>query len=91
MFSVLILAKGNKEIVYTVGAFLYVAPSQLRSVRVYSKLGKKEMWLKLEVSELGIVLRENSAAPLETLQNRLYNWILQETLTIGILHNMPKW
>lgn len=43
------------------------------------------------MSNLGILLRANSAAHLEPLQNKFYNWILQEILTIGIVHNMLKW
>ena len=76
----------------SVRAFLYEALDRLRNGSVYSGLSEKQMWFTSESIQLRyFLLRANSAAHLETLQNRFYNWILQETLTIGIVHNMLKW
>lgn len=53
-------------------------------------LAKSKCDSQLKASNLGVLLRADSAAHLEAFQIRLYNWILQETLTIGIVHNMLK-
>lgn len=54
-------------------------------------LAKSKCDSQLKAPNLGILLRANSAAHLETFQNRFYNWILQETFTFGIVYHMLKW
>lgn len=92
IFLVLIWTKANEERVYTCLTFLIWIPwSSEKCEESILDLAKSKRDSQLRVSNLGILLRANSAAHLETLPNTFYNWILQETLTIGIVHNMLKW